>query len=359
MATISLCMIVKDEEAVLGNCLASIHDIADEIIIVDTGSTDKTKEIAENFGCKVYDYNWTNDFAAARNYSFKQGTKDYLLWLDADDVLLEEDREKLKNLKGRMDGTVDAYSMYYHYGTDEQGNITLRFRRNRLVKRARHYQWHGFVHEYIQVEGKTENTDVAITHKRIHGAGDRNLKLYQGKEAEGYPFTPRDTYYYAKELYDHGLYTDACHKFNQFLELDEGWSEDKINACYKVADYYLSIEEYAQARQYLLRALEYNIPRGEGCCRLGRSYQEENRLEEAIFWYNMATNLSTSTNDWGFTDESAYTWLPQLQLCVCYYRLGNLDKAYKHHKKSQEYNPNHESVIYNQSFFQSIGYDKA
>lgn len=356
MATLSLCMIVKNEEDVLERCLSSVSDIVDEMIIVDTGSTDKTKDIAKEFNCFIYDYNWIDDFAAARNYSFSKATKDYILWLDADDVLLESDCIKLKVLKGKMDLDVDSYSMFYHYATDEHGNVTLRFRRNRIVKRERAFKWHGFVHEYIQVEGQVVNTDIAVTHMRVHQAGDRNLSLYMKKEEEGYIFDPRDTYYYAKELYDHQKYQEACEKFDEFLGKNEGWVENKIVACYKVADYYLSMKNYKASRDYLLKTLEYDLPRGEGCYRLGRSYQEENRIQEAIFWFTLATNIKKPDSDWGFMDESSYTWLPHLQLCVCYYNKGDIDKAYKHHKLSQKYNSEHESVLYNQSFFKSIGY---
>ena len=94
MKEISLCMIVRNEEEVIERCLKSICDLVDEIIIVDTGSTDKTKQIVSKYTDKIYDFEWVNDFAKARNYSFSKATKDYILWLDADDVILEEDRKK-------------------------------------------------------------------------------------------------------------------------------------------------------------------------------------------------------------------------------------------------------------------------
>ena len=94
-ATISLCMIVRNEEKVLARCLESVRGCVDEIIIVDTGSSDGTKEIAARFTDKIYDFEWIDDFSAARNYSFEQATGDYLLWLDADDVLLPADAEAL------------------------------------------------------------------------------------------------------------------------------------------------------------------------------------------------------------------------------------------------------------------------
>ena len=92
MVTISLCMIVRDEEDVLGRCLESVRDLVDEIIIVDTGSKDRTKEIAAQFEARLFDFVWVDDFAAARNAAFAQASCDYCLWLDADDVLLEAEK---------------------------------------------------------------------------------------------------------------------------------------------------------------------------------------------------------------------------------------------------------------------------
>ena len=88
--SISLCMIVKNEEDVLARCLDSAAPIADEIIIVDTGSEDKTTEIALSYTDKVYRFKWCDDFAAARNFSFSKATMEYCMWLDADDVITED-----------------------------------------------------------------------------------------------------------------------------------------------------------------------------------------------------------------------------------------------------------------------------
>ena len=102
--TISLCMITKNEETFLEQCLTHVKDIVNEIIIVDTGSTDKTKEIAKDF-CKkfaiegkFFDYKWVDDFSAARNEGLRHATKDWILVLDADEVIAKEDLGKIKNV---------------------------------------------------------------------------------------------------------------------------------------------------------------------------------------------------------------------------------------------------------------------
>src|SRR3989338_2128361 len=109
MPTISLCMITKNEEKYLEQCLNSVKDLVDEIIIVDTGSTDKTKEIAKDF-CKkfavegkFFDFKWIDDFSAARNESLKHAAKDWILVLDADEVIEKSDSEKIKNIVNEND----------------------------------------------------------------------------------------------------------------------------------------------------------------------------------------------------------------------------------------------------------------
>ncbi len=102
MPEISLCIIVKDEADYLAGCLESAKDVVDEIIVVDTGSTDNTKEIARQFGAKIFDFTWVNDFSAARNFSLSKATKDWILYLDADERLTEKSKEIINELKFKL-----------------------------------------------------------------------------------------------------------------------------------------------------------------------------------------------------------------------------------------------------------------
>lgn len=99
MITISLCMIVKNEEPVLARCLDSVASMMDEIIIVDTGSTDRTKEIAAQYTSRIYDFTWCDDFSAARNYAFSLATMDYIYCPDADEYLDLENQRRFLRLK--------------------------------------------------------------------------------------------------------------------------------------------------------------------------------------------------------------------------------------------------------------------
>ncbi len=98
MPTLSLCMIVKNEENFLGQCLDSVKGLVDEIIIVDTGSADRTKEIAGRFTDKVFDFEWCDDFSAARTESLRHATGDWILVLDADEVIAKRDHDVIRKL---------------------------------------------------------------------------------------------------------------------------------------------------------------------------------------------------------------------------------------------------------------------
>ncbi len=100
----ALTMIVRDEEKNLPHCLASVKGIFDEIVVVDTGSVDRTVEIAREFGARVFDFVWVDDFAAARNAALARATGDYAFWLDADDVVEPPEREKLAGVARRLAG---------------------------------------------------------------------------------------------------------------------------------------------------------------------------------------------------------------------------------------------------------------
>lgn len=346
-------MIVKNEEEVLSRCLDTVKHIVDEINIVDTGSTDNTVEIAKKYTDRVFFFKWINNFAAARNESFKYATKDYILYLDADDVLLEEDQMKLLELKKTLDPSVDSVSMYYDAGTDEFGNVTLRYRRNRLVKREKNFKWKGDCHQYLAVSGKIINSDIAVTHKKIRHSVGRNLSIYQEKLEKGDTFTARDYFYYGNELRENGHYEKAIESYNKNIELAEGWLEDKVYACINKADCYRFLGDTNNELQSLFQAFVFSkIPRPEICSRIGYHFQRKNDFQTAIYWYELATQLKTDPNQWSFSYPAYSTWYPHLQLCVCYYNIGNLQKAYEHNEKAREFRPEDKRIIYNKSLLE-------
>lgn len=354
MVTISLCMIVKNEEDTIGRCLDSVKDIVDEINIIDTGSTDNSKEIVSEYTKNIYDFEWVDDFAKARNFAFQKATKEYILWLDADDVLLSSDQQKLHQLKNELDPHVDSVTMEYHLAEDEYGNVTMKSVRNRLVKRSKQYKWIGAVHEYLEVSGNIVNSDIAVTHKSLRHDTHRNLSIYEKKWAEGSEFTPRDLIYFANELRDHQQYERAIEYYEKFLSTEKGWIEDNISACGKLADCYFEIGNLQKQLDSTLRSFQYDHPRPEFCCRMGFYFLSNGDIRAAIFWYELATTIELPKENMGFKNPSFSTWLPHLQLCVCYDRIGNYELAYEHNEEARRYRPNDNKIIQNKKYLNSI-----
>lgn len=352
MITISLCMIVRDEEQVIGRCLDSIKDLVDEMIIVDTGSVDGTKDIVKAYTDKVYDFQWMNDFSAARNYAYSMATMDYILWLDADDVLLKEDRMKFRVLKETLDPTVDVVMMKYNVGFDEHGNTTLSYYRERLSKREKQFKWHEPIHEYLETSGVIINSDVAVTHRKEGAADpDRNLRIYADLLSRGTSLSPRGLYYYARELYYHGHYAAAIDYFNRFLNTEQGWVEDNISACYHLSICYYHQNDRPNMLKSLLKSFHYDLPRAEICCQMGFYYMDAGEYNKAIQWYKLATQLQEPANSWGFILHDYWGFIPNIQLCLCYYEIGDISEAIRHNMKASEFKPNDPAVLHNNEYF--------
>jgi tetratricopeptide (TPR) repeat protein len=195
--TLSLCMIVRDEEAMLGRCLAAVADAVDEIVIVDTGSVDATVRIAESFGARVLHHGWTGDFAAARNASFGAATGDWLLYLDADEVLVAGDAARLRALTGHT-WREAMYLVETNHTGDLDDGTAVTHDALRLFRNRPEYRFEGRIHEQIAhhlpgfLPERLEHTDVRVEHFGYLGvvrdAKDkslRNITLLQQQLAEG------------------------------------------------------------------------------------------------------------------------------------------------------------------------------
>ncbi|MFC4598151.1 glycosyltransferase [Cohnella hongkongensis] len=347
MISISLCMIVKDEEETLKRCLESAAGVADEIIIVDTGSADRTKTVAKAYTPHVLDFEWQDDFAAARNYAFSQATKDYIFWLDADDVLLPPDKEKLIALKRTLDPAVDAVSMDYHIARDKHGNPVTSIRRFRLVKRSRKYRWQGAVHEMLLVSGRIWNSDIAVTHKKERRMTDRNLQIYEKRLREGKPFSPQDLFHFARELHQFGRLEEAVEHYTAFLDRSGPSPENRICALQQLADCYHRLGQTDKEFSATFESFQYDIPRPESCCRLGYHFLQKDAYRQAVYWYKQALAFPVEPGSWVIVNQTSRTLLPHIQLALCYYRLGQYAESYYHNKQALTYSPDDPAILNN------------
>ena len=349
--TISLCMIVKNEAAVLERCLKSVAGLVDEIIIVDTGSTDATRTIASRYADRVLDFEWIDDFSAARNYAFDQATMDYQMWLDADDVLPADEREKFVALKESLRPEIDLVTMKYHTHLDPNGRPLYSSTRERLLKREMGYRWLDPIHECIPLTGSIFQSDIEIYHMKPQSdtISTRNLDIYESLERKQSVLTPRQQYYFARELKDHRLWAKAAYYFERFLDEGLGWAPDNIGACFNLGICYQALKQEHKLLPALLRSFQYDIPHAEICCEIGYYYKRRNQYERALGWFQTALNL-TEPASLGFVMPDYRGYIPQIESCVCCYALGRYDEAKKHNEEAGRIKPDSAAVKQNRDF---------
>lgn len=156
--SLSACMIVKNEEKFLAQCLKSIRDVVDEIIIVDTGSTDKTIEIAQSFDAKIYHHPWRNSFSEARNYSLSYARCDWILQIDADEALEHTDIPLLHKLICN-----DAYNAIFVAIYSELPGGRSKHYYTRIFRRGKAY-FEGIVHNQLIFEGASFQSEIIFYH---------------------------------------------------------------------------------------------------------------------------------------------------------------------------------------------------
>ena len=289
MITISVCMIVKDEERVLDRCLASLRPIADEIIIVDTGSSDDTKEIAAQYTDRVFDFLWRDDFAAARNYAFSKATKEYIYSADADEVLDEDNLLKVRSLKQNLLPEIEI--VQFLYTNQLSCNTTYNFDtelRPKLYKRLREFTWVDPLHESVRREPLVFDSDIVVVHQPEAFHGKRDFRIYRKAMEEPLGLSSHLQGMYARELFITGEpqdFLDAENYFEQLIE-QEGISNDRLMEAMCVLAH--AAEDRKDTDDFfrpVLKAFALGNPSSEICYLLGKHFEDKGDYCEACIWY--------------------------------------------------------------------------
>lgn len=336
MITISLCMIVKNEEKVLARCLDSIYDLMDEIIIVDTGSTDQTREIAKKYTDKIYDFTWTGSFADARNFSFSKAECEYIYTADADEVLDEKNHEKFKALKKILLPEVEMVQMYYgnqlSYGTVYNFDRELR---PKLFKRLRTFQWIEPVHETIRLQPMVIDSEIEITHLPEKSHAGRDIEIFQKITNSGQELSDRLMNMYARELLISGSEQDLMKAEGYFTQAAEN-PQMKVE---QLKEAVCVIVRAARLKADYLKMFRYamkDVASDEGgvsevCYELGEYYFSRGDYQEAAIWYYNAAYETASILNIHCSQE-----LPRLGLCRCYEAMGCYEQAESYRKEAEE-----------------------
>ena len=306
----SLCMIVKNEEAVLRECLDSIKELMDEIIIVDTGSTDGTKEIAAEYTPYVYDYQWTDDFAAARNFAFSKATGDYIYSADADEYLDEENRVKFKALKKVLMPEVEIVQMIYV--TEQINHPTENFAKDlrpKLFKRLREFTWIEPIHETVNTNPVVFDSDIEIQHRPQGDHSSRDFAVFERIIEEKGMLSDRLLTMYLRELYKAGS-EEALEHAREFLEqmLVELKQKGKELLARQTIAVLLKLYRQTDNPVAILKLglrEEITIPSAEVCMELGYFFMKKEEYEEASKWFYRAAFECESEIDIASSGTSA------------------------------------------------------
>ena len=312
--TISLCMIVKNEENHLEKCFSSVQGLVDEIIVVDTGSTDNTKQIISQFTDKVYNFTWNDDFAAARNESLKHATGDWVLVLDADEVINKKDfSELLESLQNPNTSAYQILTRNYSNNSSisgwrpvkEQSHFTNSAQgwypslKVRLFRNNKNYSFVGKIHEMIDEKIKENAGNIRLLKIPVH---------------------------------HYGTLKEKSKKTEKYLEI----SKQKINenpgdakTYYELGIQHKELGEFELAEEAFKQSLSLNPGHLPPKLNLAVVQQKQNKLDEAIENYQQ---ILAKKDD--FADA-------HFGLGFCYFKKDNLKKALNHFLYTIKNNPDH------------------
>ena len=322
MVTISMCMIVKNEEAILKRCLDSYAGTYDELIIVDTGSTDHTKEIAAQYTDKIFDYEWIHDFSDARNFAFSKASCEYIFSADADEVLDTENQKAFLDLKSVLLSEIEIVQM--KYVNTSEFNTVYNFKkeyRPKLFKRLRTFTWISPIHETIRLTPVIFDSDIEILHMPQESHSKRDFSTFIQAIESNIHLEDYVVIMFCKELFISGKPSDfleAKDVFENVLATENRSDDCTRNILCVLARIYRLSDEKDSFYKLALSDLESDGgPCAEICMELALNYYGLDDYYGAIKWFAKAAHESESIIDIRCSGDS-----PRRYLSMCYKKLA-------------------------------------
>lgn len=291
MANISVCMIVKNEEATLARCLDSLGAVPDEIVVVDTGSTDKTMQIAAQYTDKVFSFPWVDDFAAARNFSLSKAVCDYVYVADADEVVSLENLQRFLQLKEALLPEVEVVEMAYvnkhSFATTE--NFRLEYR-PKLFRRLRPFVFVDPIHEALRTDPVVYRSNIEVFHMPLQDHSKRDLSHFLRLVNAGQAFSPRLEMMYARELLAAGTLDDLLDARPYFERVhgSEKNSSEAVRRAACVLAYGAALEGNTKLLFAVAAPELVGTPPSEICCAIGQYYLGQKQTQPAADWFGAA-----------------------------------------------------------------------
>jgi glycosyltransferase involved in cell wall biosynthesis len=294
--TISAALIARDAERTLTRCLDSFKGHVDEIVVVDTGSSDATKEIAHRYTEHVFDFPWRQDFSAARQFAFDRATGDWVMWVDADDVVVHADQ--IRPLVEAASEDVGGFRWKYVYARDERGNSCAELWRERCVRHDGSFRWTGRAHEVLVPQRPLQcvnSTKVWVEHlpeadsREKHSR--RNLEILEAELVDGHGMPDaRLMFYLGRERADAGLIRPAIKAFREYLRVST-WDEERYLAQTHIASLYRNLRRYDSAIDADLQALKIKPEFPEAYFGLAQSYYFLESWHRVVHWADIGRAL--------------------------------------------------------------------
>lgn len=341
MKPFSVCMIAKNEEKNIERCLESIQNFGCEIIVVDTGSTDRTKEVALKYTTKVYDFKWVNDFSVARNFSISKASYDWILVLDCDEWAEESDPDEFMALARKYPAYIGRLKRKNYTPNGNQQRIYTD-----MVERffnRRYYHYEDPIHEQVTplptMQSKPFVFDIPLTvfHTGYVGTAEeleakrvRNMTLLQ-KELEKHPDDPYLYFQMGQEYYCMDDYETAVEYYSKVLSYDLNPTLEYLR---------LTVQAYGNCLLYLDRIEEalqleqiYNTfaTNPDFVFLMGRIYYMSGQFIKAMSEFIKATSMD---NPYA---EGTNTFLCWYYMGLINERMGNLDAADNFYRKCGDF----------------------
>ncbi len=352
---LSVCMIVRNESRLLSRALSSVRDVADEIVVVDTGSTDNSVEIARSYGARVFHDQWRDDWAAARNASIDHAIGDWILVLDADQTVDLQSHPELQGIMRKPDA--DGYFLFERSYTDESGASLIEHRSLRLFRRRPDIRYHGRIHEQVVRGG--EPLPAALCNVIVHHDGYRpGVRDVRQKALRDLPILQ------ALLVENPG---DAFHNYNLGLTYNALGEHEKAEQAMRrslssFAEQGLFSFHYAHANVMLALSLipQQRLDEAAGACRtaieimpalpdahctLGAVEFRRGDLEAAFAGYHGALACHGKPLAEGMRDASAATWKALLGMGEVRLVQRRVEEAVALLTRAREFNPGHAPIL--------------
>lgn len=353
---LGLCMIVKDEENNLRRCLDSVAHIVDEMIIVDTGSSDRTVDIAGEFGADIYHYSWSNDFSAARNYSIEQCNADWLLLLDADEELDQSAADQLISFLSTEDCDGAHFAIYNFMGDAVSNQITIHAGL-RLLRNNKKYHFIGEIHEQVaRIDGGEIDHKFPVLEIRVNHYGymdgevnskqkrNRNIPILKQK-LERDPNHPFTLFNLGNEYLALNDFITALEFYEKALEGVNPKEAFAPHLFFRIANCHDHLKQYEKALYYLDQSLRL-YPKGtdfvyvKGCILM--------KLKQ----YSLAIDALKSCLELGeaplairFLNDCG-TYRPALALGELFLELSDFNRALEYYNKALLSHPEEVTLLY-------------